>query len=552
MRIEARVRSSSDVDTRQHNATRRRHVDDGKPRTHPRHRARPRGGSRRGRGRSSGDHRVHALVRSADDEALARSAAEKAAVKLCFSHDVAEMARSLEAGAGVALLSDDMLDAGLAEFRRVLDRQERWSELPVIVVFDEEAPPAAIDALEEFELHARVKVMLLHRPVPVLSLASALRSALKSRERQYEVRNLLARLNKGVQLRDQYLAMLGHELRNPLSAIGYVAEIFGMSGESLSREQTRWGAEVISRQLRHLSRLLDQLLDVARVQRGIINLETVPVDLCAIARRCADGFDAARKGRDFALSVPLRPVPVSGDPLRLTQIVENLLDNAYKYTSDGGQIRVCVHADRDAVLTVSDNGEGITPSAMAHLFEPFFQEPRAHQQASRGLGLGLAVVENLTRLHGGTVTAASSGSGCGSEFELRLPLASDAERATASRSGASRKLRFLVIEDDIDSADALSMLLESLGHEARVAYDGSSGMRALEQLAFDLVLIDIGLPDFNGEELAHRLRNRLREKTPPLVALTGKVDSDTGRVFDEFLLKPIGREQVERLCGRFA
>src|SRR5690606_34451982 len=196
------------------------------------------------------DRRVLVLVTSAEDRALACSAAQKAGARLCFVDDMAELARSIASGAGAALLAGEMLGDGSSELRRVLDRQKKWSELPVIVLFRDDAPAAALDALEEFELHSRVKLVLLHRPVPPLALASALRSSLKSRARQYELRDLLSRLNEDVRLRDQYLAMLGHELRNPLSSIGYVSEIFALAGDALTREQARWGAEVIGRQLR--------------------------------------------------------------------------------------------------------------------------------------------------------------------------------------------------------------------------------------------------------------------------------------------------------------
>ena len=505
--------------------------------------------ARASRKRSEADHRVLVLVGHDEDEQLARSAAEKAHVELCFTRDVPDLARSIAVGAGAALLSDAVLGTGLAELRRVLDRQRKWSELPIIVLFTEDPSRKVLDALEEFELHARVKLVLLHRPVPVVSLASALRSALKSRRRQYEVRDLLARLNKDVRLRDQYLAMLGHELRNPLNSIGYVAEIFSMAGEALAPEQTRWGAEVIGRQLKHLSRLLDQLLDVARVQRGKIRLEAVAVDLRAIARRSAEMFDPAARRRDFALVMPKEPVLVRGDPLRLTQIVESLLDNAFKYTEEGGRIRLVVSSDTDARLTVMDNGRGIKPSIVPYVFEPFFQDEAPHAAGSRGLGLGLAMAENLTRLHGGQISARSAGIGHGAEFEVRLPLAELDTTERERRDALARALNLLVIEDDADSADALALLLRSLGHDVSVAYDGESAMHEIDMRVFDLVIVDIGLPDIGGEEVAERIRRQLGAQAPRIVALTGRTASDGSDVFDEFLLKPVRRDQVERLLA---
>jgi two-component system, sensor histidine kinase len=405
--------------------------------------ASPRSSERRTRAKERGtnlDQRVLVMVRHGEDEALARSAGEKAGVQLCFVADVSELARAIAVGAGAALVSDALLSApgaddGLAELGRVLDRQRKWSELPFIVMFGGEVPSAGV---EKLELHARVKLVLLHRPVPAISLASALGSAVKSRRRQYEVRDLLSRLNKDVRLRDQYLATLGHELRNPLNSIGYVAEVFSMSGDALTSTQTRWGAEVIGRQLRHLARLLDQLLDVARVQRGKIHLEAATVDFRAVARRCAQGFDPAAKRRNFVMSLPTQPVLVRGDPVRLTQIVESLLDNAFKYTDEGGDIRLMLRADREAVLTVRDDGHGINSAAVPYVFEPFFQEavaPRA--EGFGGLGLGLAMADNLTRLHGGHISVQSAGLGHGAEFEVRLPLGEGDSRAEARDAAPS-------------------------------------------------------------------------------------------------------------------
>jgi len=500
------------------------------------------------RRRSDADHRVLVLVTD-EDEKLVRAAADKAHVEVRFVRDVPELARSIAAGAGAALLSDAVLGTELAELRRVLDRQRKWSELPVIVLFSEGASNAPHAVLEEFELHTRVKLVLLHRPVPAISLASAMRSALKSRRRQYEVRDLLARLNKDVRLRDQYLAMLGHELRNPLNSIGYVAEIFSMSGDALTPEQTRWGADVIGRQLRHLSRLLDQLLDVARVQRGKIRLEAVAVDLRAIARRSAEMFDPEAKRRDFALLTPKEPVLVRGDPLRLMQIVESLLDNAFKYTEEGGRIRLVICSGSEARLTVTDDGYGIKPSIAPYVFEPFFQHAAPHVAGSRGLGLGLAMADNLTRLHGGRISVRSDGVGHGAEFEVCLPLA---EARTAEREppqALRHALQLLVVEDDADSADALAVLLRSLGHDVSVAYDGESALHEVDEHEFDLVIVDIGLPDVGGEEIAERIRRQLGAHAPRIVALTGRAASADADVFDEFLQKPVRRDQVERLLA---
>lgn len=497
------------------------------------------------------ENRVLLLMDSAEDAALAAAQVEQIGLSARICTGMADFVRVIAEGAGAAVISDEVLSTGMAELFLVFDRQSTWSDLPVIVLVNEEGPSGPMAILRAFERHPKIKTTFLQRPVPAMSLISAVRSGLKARHRQYQVRDLLEQLNEDVRLRDEFLAMLGHELRNPVSSIGYVAELFEM-GESLTPERVKWGAGVINRQVRHLSRLLDQLLDVARVQSGKIELDAVPLDLRLLAEQCLESFEETAKHRHLALSLSERPVMVCGDRVRLTQIVENLLDNAFKYTEDGGNIRLSVQANSHAALTVADDGRGIEQAAVEHVFEPFFQEGGSRAQGPAGLGLGLAMVDNLVRLHGGTVVVRSEGAGRGAEFEMRLPLLESEARAVRAGADAAplpvAPLRLLIIEDNADLAESFYILLRELGHEPYVICEGQAGIEKVVRLLPDLVFIDIGLPDIDGREVARRIREKLGAKAPPLVALTGYPQRDeTDRTFDEYLLKPIGRDRVEEL-----
>ncbi|MBN1237395.1 MAG: hybrid sensor histidine kinase/response regulator [Gammaproteobacteria bacterium] len=457
-------------------------------------------------------------------------------------------------GAGVAVIADEIVAGAMAELFRVLDGQSTWSDLPVVVLVRPNAPPSALASMQAFERHPKIKTTFLQRPVPTLSLISAVRSGLQSRLRQYQVRDLLQTLEDEVKSRDAFLAMLGHELRNPVTSIGYVAEIFDMSAEELGPERLKWGAGVINRQVRHLSRLLDQLLDVARVQSGKIELEMGSVELNALVRQVVESFEPGARQRHLTLNLQERPVVVRGDKVRLSQVVQNLLDNAFKYTDDQGAIELRVEADADAALTVTDNGRGIKKDALPHVFKPFYQDAVGERAGAAGLGLGLAMVDNIVRLHGGTAEACSEGAGRGTTLTIRLPTAEGTAAVETEKSDAPvPALRLLVIEDDRELANVFAALLSSLGHEPHVVYDGAGGAERVGKLHPDMAFVDLGLPDIDGRDVARRVRAELGEETPPLVALTAYPQQDDGdSPFDDYLLKPVGRERVEQVLKKLA
>lgn len=498
------------------------------------------------------ENRVLLFLPSGDEAELAKGEVERSGLEAEICREMSDLVRGLGEGAGVAVLGEEVLGNGTTELFDVFDRQRTWSDLPVIVLIRHDGPLAdSLAALQAFERHSKIKSTFLQRPVPSLTLISAVRAALKSRRRQYQVRDLLAELQEDVRQRDEFLAMLGHELRNPVSSIGYVAELFEMASGELEPDRAAWGARVVGRQVRHLARLLDQLLDVARVQSGKIELELEPLDLRAIAAQCVESSGAARGHRDLTVRLDERPVTVLGDRVRLSQVVDNLLENAIKYTAEGGHIDLEVRADgEDAILSVADDGCGMSEDTLNQVFKPFYQGGRARGGRS-GLGLGLALVDNVVRLHHGTISASSDGEGKGSRFELRLrrfDVRPKRERGEDGRETASRRLRLLIVEDDAEVAQLFAMLLGVLGHDAQMAHSGLEGVRAAIDSSPDLAFVDIGLPDIDGAEVARRIRAAYPDGGPRLVALTGFPERrEDGGLFDDYLLKPVSRRRVEEL-----
>ena len=352
--------------------------------------------------------------------------------------------------------------------------------------------------------------------------------------------------------KDEFLAMLGHELRNPLGAIGSAAHV--LSRTAGGNSATTRASEIIGRQVQHLARIVDDLLDVSRVVAGKVVLRLQPVDLAEVARRVAT-LHGGPAGARHVISVHTTPTWVSADPTRMEQILTNLLANAVKYTPPGGEITVSVRRDGDhAVLTVLDTGVGIRPELLPRVFDLFVQSDRSLERSGGGLGIGLSLVRQLVELHGGTVDAASAGPGRGSTFTVRLPvLAAPAGADDDARPAvAGPPRRVLVIEDNDDAREMLRNLLRLFGHEVHEACDGAMGLEEARRLRPDAALIDIGLPGMDGYEVARRIRADLPGAR--LVALTGYGQpEDRERAlaagFDVHLVKPVDPDQLQRLLA---
>jgi PAS domain S-box-containing protein len=356
--------------------------------------------------------------------------------------------------------------------------------------------------------------------------------------------------------KDQFLAMLGHELRNPLGTItNAVAVLDRLTADETMRQLTG----IISRQTSHLTRLVDDLLDVARVTSGKIGLRAQPVDLHELAGRCLETLAHAGRTHEHRVALQGEPVHVLGDPGRLEQVVNNLVDNALKYTPAGGCVTVITERlDHDAVLCVRDTGRGISADVLAHVFEIFVQEPQTLDRARGGLGLGLALVKRLVELHGGSVSAWSAGAGKGSEFTVRLPALAqpDAAHVPGVPGVASApQRRVLIVEDGADARESLRLLLEHAGHVVETAEDGPSGLAKLQAFRPDVALIDLGLPGIDGYTLARLARRQPETSGIRLVAITGYGQAeDRQRAlaagFDVHVTKPVDPVTLQNLLAR--
>ena len=365
-----------------------------------------------------------------------------------------------------------------------------------------------------------------------------------------ERRSVEEALKEANRRKDEFLAMLAHELRNPLAPIRNAAEVLRrVGGSDPYLEQAR---SMIERQVVHMARLVDDLLDVSRISRSKILLRKGQLDLALLVHDTVEDHRSLLEGAGLTLALDLPPEPVwmLGDPTRLSQVLDNLLQNAGKFTNPGGCVSVRLTCDPEglAVLTVEDTGIGMEPDMLARLFEPFSQADRSLDRSRGGLGLGLALVKGLVDLHGGSVEVASGGTGQGARFTIRLPLAREEKPATLpelAAPSAARPLSILVVEDNRDAAESLQMLLELSGHRAVVAYTGQEGLELAQRIRPDVALCDIGLPGgMDGYALARTLRASEETAGIFLAAVTGYGQEEDKRQaresgYDHHMTKPI-------------
>jgi signal transduction histidine kinase/integral membrane sensor domain MASE1 len=377
---------------------------------------------------------------------------------------------------------------------------------------------------------------------------------------------LLAELERALQAKDEFLAILGHELRNPLAPLRNAAAI--LAARAVDDPDIERIQRIIDRQVRHMVRLVDDLLDVSRIARGRVELRREQVAIADVVARAAE---AARplmeeRGHELSVGVPVEPVVVHGDPVRLEQVVCNLLQNAARYTEGQGHIAVRVAKEgSEAVIRVNDDGIGIAPEMLERVFELFVQGERPQHRSAEGLGIGLTLVRNLVELHGGRVGARSEGPGRGSEFTVRLPLAEPAPPAAPKKPRpipAAGHLpqsarRVLVVDDNVDAAESLAVVLRDSGYDVATAYDGAEALAKAGESAFDFIFLDIALPDgLDGYEVARRMRGDPGLRDVTLIALTGfGQEEDRRRAvdagFDHHLVKPVDPEVVRELLAAY-
>ncbi|HLZ46963.1 MAG TPA: ATP-binding protein [Gemmatimonadales bacterium] len=511
-------------------------------------------------------NRLLLLPPTARDAELSLNILAAAGLTAHVCADLPELCREIADDTGAVLLTDAALTNGNAQLLiETLERQPPWSDIPVILL----SPlgpdsPVAVRAME-----AMSNVTVLDQPVRMMTLVSALRTAVKARQRQLELRDRLEALRLADRQKDEFLATLSHELRNPLAPIRNALHVLRLAGND---EQTRTRViDTLERQTGNVIRLVDDLLELSRINEGRIELRRERVQLSAILRSALESsapvVEAA--GHELIVAEPPEPVLLYADPVRLIQVIANLLNNAAKYTERGGRIVVSTRVfGSEAEITVRDTGIGIAPDMLSRIFDMFVQADSSPERVRQGLGIGLTLVKRLVDLHGGTVEARSAGLGKGSEFIVRLPALAD-QRAPGGdvtgrpvagverRKSDLARFRILVVDDHRDAGESLATLLRLLGHQVRVAYDGISALEAARVFRPQVALLDIGMPGMDGIELGARLRREPELAGLLLVALTGYGrDEDRKRSgaagFDHHLVKPVDIAALNGLLAQHA
>ena len=504
--------------------------------------------------------RVLVLAPTGKDAALTHAVLGYAGIKCEICADLGCVTRELERGAGALLLAEEAITGGSESLAALIARQAPWSDLPVLMLARHGADS---EALAE-AVHELGNVIWLERPIRVAALASAVRSALRARDRQYRARahllerdRALSALQEADRRKDEFLAMLAHELRNPLAPIRNSVHILRLTAVN---EAPSYLFEIIERQVGYMVRLVDDLLEVSRITRGKIELRREQVELSAVIQAAVETTRPLIEAGQHELSIDCgqEPLYLAADPVRLAQIFANLLNNAAKYTDQGGRISVTIAREDDtAVVAVRDSGVGISAASLPRVFDMFMQGDATKTRGGGGLGIGLTLARTLAEMHGGTVDARSEGLGKGSEFVVRLPLATDSRASLPELVGAPPRAvqgptRVLVVDDSRDGADSLRVLLELLGAEVRVEYDGPAALDTFGTYQPEIVLLDIGMPGMDGFEVARRLRQRPESQQVTLIALTGWGQEKDRRNshaagFDHHLVKPVDIDALQGL-----
>lgn len=474
-----------------------------------------------------------------------------------------DLARELHRGAGTLIIAEEELrsrhEHDVAAFVR---NQPGWSDLPIFVLTSSStSSPKAAQLLDLLG-----NVTLMERPISIPVFLSTIRAALRARMRQHELRAQIAErariadaLRETDRRKDEFLAALAHELRNPLAPLSNTLHLLRTRGETDT--EARRAHDVMRRQVQHLTRLVDDLLDVSRITRGKVSLQREIVDLQTVVRSAVETSRPVieANGHTLDMTFPAEPLQLHGDPVRLAQAISNLLNNAAKYTPNGGLIRLVVERDSGcAVVRVIDNGIGIAEAALPHVFDLFMQEDESSGRAQGGLGIGLTLVRTFVHLHGGEVRAFSAGLNRGCEFVIRLPATECAHQEShegdAATAPAKHAHRILIVDDNEDGAQSLAMLLELQGNVVATAYDGPEAVKAVGEFHPDVVLLDIGLPTINGYDTARLMREHPDSRDALIIALTGWGQEEHRRRsreagFDHHLVKPVDLRVLEGLLA---
>ena len=514
--------------------------------------------------RSQDDERVLLVAPTRRDAVVTCSLLLKAGV-LCESYDtLPELVAQMKHGVGALMLTDRALfERDIEAILQLLEEQAPWSDVPVVLLT--QGPQSSSRAMEV--LRRLSNLTLLDRPTSTRSMISAVQAALRARRRQYQLRDQMQAqaqaqqaLREADKRKDEFLATLAHELRNPLAPLSTGLQLMNTD---LDEQRAQRIHHIMERQLNQLVRLINDLLDVSRVSSGKVVLQLNRIDMRTVIESalesCQPALDAAE--HTLRLHLPDTPVWVKGDEARLEQVICNLVNNACKYTAKRGNITITLTQEAErAIAKVIDDGLGIPPDMLPLVFEMFTQIDRNLDRAQGGLGIGLSLVRSLMELHGGDVRAESAGEHKGSTFTISLPVAAGDTVAlpatvSAQTTTASPNLRVLVVDDNNDAADSLSLLLATRGHQTMTVYGGAAALNAAAEFQPDAIFCDLGMPVLSGFEVAARLRGDSRYRSAVLVAVTGwGSDRDKRRAyeggFDLHITKPISMEDLDAVLQR--
>ena len=510
---------------------------------------------------------VLVLLPTGRDAELVCSTLERAGIKAHGCENAAELSERVSAGCGAVLLAEEAIeDEGVSQFIQSLDEQPIWSDLPVIL-FSSHARNAESLLLT---LGSRINMTIVERPIRITMLISAVRGALRARQRQYQTRDLLLELEAADRQKDLFLATLSHELRTPLNSILGWIQI--LRTRKLDPSDLDRAIEVIERNARGQSEMISDILFVSRIITGKLEIKHEPVDIGEVVSVVVDIIRPAAEGKSIDLSMEnseFEPVPVEGDAERLQQVLLNLLTNAIKFTPDGGKINIGLRrSGSNVTIDVRDTGQGINPQFLPYVFERFRQADSTYTRRIGGLGLGLAIVSHLVELHGGTVSAHSEGKDRGSTFSVTLPIAdskrfapvSGKERTEISPDVISKVqgMKILLVEDDKDSRDMLEMVLSLYGVEVESAESAAEAFEKIQQVKPEVLVSDIGLPGEDGYDLIRKVRglDPGAGGRTPAIALTGYVSVQDRKLaidagYQDHIPKPVNPNLLLDLLVKF-
>ena len=503
------------------------------------------------------------------DAALTQEFLQRASIANVVCRSMTELCAIVEDGRGGALLltEEALDDAAYPRLTALLDRQPSWSDIPVLLFAGSSAADMGLRTVQSIE--SLRNVTLFERPIRLAAVLSAIRAALRARARQYEVRDLLAKLQEARadaeaanRLKDEFLATLSHELRTPLNAIVGWTSMLTRGQVDPARMPRVF--EALDRNAQSQAQLIADVLDVSRIVTGKLQLQLTTVDMCDLVAQATESVRPTASGRHLELSLVERSTClVRGDAGRLQQVVWNLLTNAIKFTPAGGSIRITVIRDaRQVSVSVADTGAGIPPEFLPHVFDRFRQADQTSTRGHGGLGLGLSIVKHLVELHGGSVSAASAGPGQGARFTVRLPaeeLAAGAVPPFAAPRPAEISLAgrtILVVDDDASTRDVVSAALERAGANVCIAASAAEGWNALHDRVPDVLVTDLAMPEEDGFSFVRRVRqsSTLGERLPA-IALSAFADArseESARAagFSAFLAKPARPDALVGLIDR--